>query len=238
VSVRLSATPSFAPRGVDEARDPVEGAGVAGAGECLAQRLAAGAFVQNRFEQAEEDELLAGDGDVRPARVVGVVAENPEGLVDGARAADDDQRAALGVDAPSVADQRVARVGVHAHARDQEQVGDSTIELHLRRPEALVPLLEDEAGLVEPGVGQRRADGADASRRHAGVGVDEREHARPVVEGAGGDGDEVMARRDGAQPIAKGRHRSGLQQLIATSAAWKFHVGAPLCTGATPYGRA
>jgi hypothetical protein len=70
-------------------------------------------------------------------------------------------------------------------------------------------LLQDDAGFSEADVGQRRADGAHAGGDHPGVGVDEGEHPRAVVEGAGDNGGEVVPRGEPPQSFAQRQHLAG-----------------------------
>jgi hypothetical protein len=141
------------------------------------------------------------------------------------RPAGDDQRAAGRVDPPGVADHGHAPLGVQAHARHHEQVRDPPVQPHPGRAEVPVPLLQDDPGLVEPGVDHGRPDPPDAGRGHAGVGVDEREHPGAVVERAGDHGRQVVGRGDPPEPGAEGGQLARPEQFVPAGAARQFHVG-------------
>ena len=189
--------------GIDETGDIVERPAVTRANERRAHRFTATARRQQHFDEAQQDEFLARDDDVGAARARGVGAEKVIGLVDGVRTAGDDQRAMRGVDPVGVTDQVHALLGMQAHARDHEHVGDPAVELHVRRPEIAVPLLQDDPGLVESPVHQGRAYGPDAGGYHSRVGEDERQHPRPMIEGAGDHGRQVVFLRANAQALAE-----------------------------------
>ena len=154
-------------------------------------------------------------------------AEKIIGLVDGVRTAGDDQRAVRGVDPPGVADHLHAPLGVHAHARDHEQVGDPAVEPHPRGPEIAVPLLQDDAGLVEPGIDHGRADRPHAGGHHSRVGEDERQHPRAMIEGAGDHRRQIVFLRANPQALAQARQFARFEQFVAARSAGKFH-GEPL----------
>jgi hypothetical protein len=76
-------------------------------------------------------------------------------------------------------------------------------------------LLQDDSGLLEAGVGHRGADGAHPGRGHPQVGVDERQHPRPVVERAGDDRGQVVPARQPPQPPAQVGQFTGTKQFVA-----------------------
>ncbi len=212
---------------IDQTGDVVERPGIARADERRAHRFAATAHRQHHFDQGEQDEFLARDDDIGATRARGVAAEQVVGLVDGVRTAGDDQRAMRSVDPVGVADQLHAALGMQAHARDHEHIGDPAVELHLRGPEIAVPLLQDDPGLVEPGVRQGRADGPDARGNHSRVGEDERQHPRAMIEGAGDHRRQVVLPCAKPQALPQARQLTRSEQFVAARASGKLH-GEPL----------
>ena len=219
--------------GIHQPGDVLQQPGVAQPLERRPRRLAAAALDQQSLEQAEQHELLAGDGQVGASRVARVGAEHVPRLIDGLGPAGDDQRPVGGVDAGGVADELLAGRRVDLHARDEEQVGHAAVEAHLGRAEVAVPLLEDDAGLGESRVEEGGTDSAHAGRGHARVGVDERQHARTVVERAGNDGGQIVAGRQRTESLAEGEQLTGTAQLVATRAAGKLHRNLSSTAGRT-----
>ena len=159
---------------INQTGDIVERPAVARTNERRPHRFTATARRQHRFDETQQDKFLARDDDIGATRAGGVGTKQVIRLVDGVRTAGDDQRPMRGVDPVGVTDQLHALLGMQAHARDHEHVGDPAVELHLRRPEIAVPLLQDDAGLVESGVYHGRAYGPDTRGYHPRVGEDER----------------------------------------------------------------
>ena len=220
----------FAAR-VNEARDAVQHAAVAGAEERRAHRLALAADGQQHFEQAEQDELLPGHRDVG-AGVGGILVEQEERLVHRVGPAGDNQGPVSRIDPPGVADQLQRLVGVHAHGRDHEQVRHPSVELHPRRAEIAIPLLEDDPGLGKARVGHRRADRPDACGHHAPVGVDEREHSRAVVERAGDHRRQVVPRRQSPQSPADFQKFARAEQFVPRVRRGSSMLSVPTVRGA------
>ena len=191
--------------------------------ERRAHGFAATARRQHHFDEAQQDEFLARDDDIGATRERGVGTEKVIGFVDGVRPAGDDQRPMCGVDPVGVADQIHALLGMQAHTRDHEHVGDPAVKLHLRRTEIAVPLLQDEPGLVESGVYHGRADGADARRYHSRVGEDERQHPGTMIEGAGDHGRQVVFPCASPQALPKACQFARFEQFVAACASGKFH---------------
>ena len=210
---------------VHQAGDVVERAAVARANERRAHRFAAAAHREQHFDQAQHDEFLAGHHDVGAARAARVRTEKVIWLVDRVRPAGDDQRAMRGIDPVRVADQVHALLGMQAHARDHEQVGDPAVQSHSRRPEVAVPLLQDDPRLFESGIHHRRADGADTRRRHPRIGEDERQHPRAVIKGAGDDRRQVVSWRNCPQALSETGQFARLEQFVSTRASGKLHGG-------------
>ena len=92
--------------------------------------------------------------------------------------------------------------------------------------ELLVPLLQHDPRLVEAGIDQRRADRPHAGRHHPQVGVDKRQDARAMIEGAGDHRRQVVLRRQ-PQAAADVGHFAGGKQNVALGAAGQFHGNTP-----------
>ena len=191
----------------------------------------------NCFEETEQDEFLAGHDDVGAAWPRGIRTEEFVRLVHGMRPPGDDQRAVFGIDPMGVADHVHATLGMQAHARDHEHVGDPAVEPHLRRPEIAVPLLQDDPGLVEPGVHHGRADRPDTGGDHPRVGQDERQHTRAMIEGAGDHRGKVVLLPAEPQALPQARQLARLEQFVTAWTSGKLHC-VPLRLGLTsPPGR-
>ena len=210
---------------IHEARDIIERSAVARADECRAHRFATAAHREQHFDQAQQDVFLARYDDIGAARASSVRAEKVVRLVDRVRSARDDEGTMRGIDSVRVSDQIHAFLGMQAHARHHEQIGDPAVELHSRRPKVAIPLLQDDPRLGESCVHHRGADSTDTRGRHPRVGEDEREHSRAVIEGAGDHGRQVVIRRDVPQAFPEPIQLAGLQQLIAARASWELHGG-------------
>ena len=109
------------------------------------------------------------------------------------------------------------------HARDHENVRDSTVETHPRGAEVLVPLLKNYACLFKPGFGQRRPDRTHAGRRNPHIGENERQDPRAVVEGARDHRRQIVFFRETAHAQTHVGHFTRCEQFIPTRTSWKLH---------------
>jgi len=139
------------------------------------------------------------------------------------RTAGDDKRALGGVDPVGVANQIHALLGMQAHARDHEQVGDPAVKLHSRGLKIAVPLLQHNPGLVESSIYHGRPDGPDTGGYHSRVGEDERQHPRTMIESAGDHGTQVVLPRAHPQALTYACQFTGFEQFVASCASRKFH---------------
>ena len=210
--------------GIDQSRNILQHAAVAGAEERLPDVLAAAASTEQHLQQAQQDIVFAGDGQVGGPGIVRVGREYIPRLVDGLRASDDHERAMGRVDPASVANKLATGRPVQLHAGDQQQVGHAAVQLHPRRANVPVPLLQDDAGLFEPGVDHRRTDGPHAGGRHPQIGIEKRQHPRAVIERADDHTGQIVRRRHSPQARADIGHLTGRQQPIAFIAKRKFHA--------------
>ena len=192
--------------GVDQSGDFIECSAVASSQEHRAHRFIARSHRQQHFQQLQEDVLFARDGDVRAPRFIGAGAEHFPRRVDHSRTARDNQRSVLRVDRACLLNQAVALRRVQVHARHEKQIGNFSVEPHLRRLEFLIPLLQDDPRLGESGIDEDRTNGAHARRSHPQIGKDEREHARAMIERVRDDSGEVVALCQFSQPLPNRRH--------------------------------
>ena len=214
---------AFAPC-VHQTGDMVQRSAVACAKKRRPHRFSIGADAEEQFKQTEQHILLARHGDVRTDRVCRVSTEDLIWLVDGFGAAGNDQRSVIRIDPLSIADQLHARLGVQAHARNHEHVGDSSVEPHPRRTKISVPLLKDDSGLLESGVDHGRADGPDACGRHTCVGEDKRQHPCAMVERTGDHHRQVVLRCKLPQALAQTDQLARPERFVTASATRKFHI--------------
>jgi len=221
---------------VAQAGDAVEQPAVAHAQERVAHRLALRALGEQQLEQAQPDELLARDDNVGALRRVDLGAKRVPRRVDRLGSTGDDERPMSRIDASCVRDQLGARRGVQEHARDQKQVRDAPIQPHLRRTEVSVPLLQDDPRLLEAGIRHGRAHGTHACRSHAQVRSDEGKEPRPVVEGTGDHGHEVVVPRQFAQTASKVAELPRPKKLVAPGSSREFH-GTTVAGEATVVGK-
>src|SRR5262249_25020195 len=97
-------------------------------------------------------------------------------------------------------------------------------ESHRGRPKVAIPLLQHNPRFRKAGINERGADGAHTRRRHAQIGINERQDAGAVIEGAGDDRRQVMLRCDSTQSRAKVGHFARAEENLPFGATGEFHV--------------